>query len=145
MNSAYKPLWVILFVVAGLVAVVGISRSQGGGAAGDGRGKIDWQSDLAAAGERATREGKPVLAYFTASWCGPCQQMKRGTWADSAVADAVNRRYVPVMIDVDDQPAVARQFGVRGIPRIEVIRPGGDRRPLAEGYATPADMLALLK
>ena len=145
MKDAYKPVWVILFVVAGMVAVVGIARMQRFGSAGDGKGSIAWQTDLAAAQDRSAKENKPVLAYFTASWCGPCQQMKRGTWADSAVAAAVAERYLPVMIDVDDQPAVARQFGVQGIPRIEVIGPTGDRRTLAEGYAEPAEMLGLLK
>ena len=145
MKDAYKPVWVILFVVTGLVAVVGISRMYRGGLAGDGKGKIPWQQDLAAAREQAAKANKPVLAYFTASWCGPCQRMKRGTWADSAVADAVNQRYLPVMIDIDQQRDVAREFGVQAIPRIEVIQPNGDRRTVAEGYAEPAEMLGLLK
>ena len=145
MKDAYKPVWVILFVVAGMVAVAGISRMNRGGVAGDGQGKIPWQADLAAARERSAKENKPVLAYFTASWCGPCQRMKQGTWNDSGVADAVNGRYLPVMIDIDQQSAVAREFGVQAIPRVEVIQPNGDRRTLAEGYAEPDQMVALLK
>ena len=147
MRDAYKPVWAVLFVAGGVFALVGVSRLAGGGrGAGDGKGTIAWQSDLPAAQQQAAAAGKPVLAYFTASWCPPCQQMKKGTWVDSKVAAAVAAGYVPVMIDVDAQPAVAEAFGVRSIPRVEVIRPpAGDRRTLTEGYADPDQMVGLLK
>ena len=38
---------------------------------------------LAAANESA--QGKPVVAVFTARWCGTCQGYKRGALADAAV------------------------------------------------------------
>lgn len=143
MKDSYKPLWLILFVAAGLAALVGVSRMRGG--YGDyGPEKVPWTTDLTAARERSAKEHKPVLLYFTASWCGPCQQMKRTTWADAKVAAAVEK-YIPVKIDIDEQKAVAMQFGVDGIPRIEVLGPGGDTRALvSEGGLSPDDFLASL-
>jgi protein disulfide-isomerase len=145
MNTAAKPIWFILFVVAGLVAVVGIAKLRGGSIDGDGKGQIDWQSDLSAARDQAGQEKKRVLLYFTAGWCPPCQKMKAGTWKDSAVADVVKQKYVPVMIDVDDQPMVAREYGVQGIPRVEMLTESGDRKLLTEGLATPAQMVEMLE
>lgn len=144
MNDAAKPVWFILFVVVGLTAVVFIARNR---SAGDGNGLIAWQTDLATAQEQSAKEGKPVLVYFTADWCPPCQQMKKGTWLDSQVAEVVKAKYLPVMIDIDadGQKAVAQRFGVQGIPRVEVIAPNGERRLVTEGYMSPEQMAAALR
>jgi thioredoxin 1 len=143
MKDAYKPVWVILFVAAGLAAVVGVSRLTGGGAGGGEPERVPWTTDLDAATARSAKENKPVLVYFTASWCGPCQRMKSTTWADERVAAAVGR-YLPVKVDIDDQPAVARQFGVQSIPRVEVLDRAGGRHVVAEGGVTPDELLSLL-
>ena len=42
--------------------------------------ETNWRSDLTAALENAAAQDKPVLAYFTAEWCPPCQIMKREVW-----------------------------------------------------------------
>ncbi|QOV87687.1 thioredoxin family protein [Humisphaera borealis] len=143
MNEASKPVWFILFVVVGLATIVVISRSRSGG--GDGHGAVPWQTDLLAAREEGARSGKPVLLYFTASWCPPCQKMKSSTWMDSAVADVIKARYIPVMIDVDEQKSVAAAYGVQGIPRVEVLSANGDRKLITEGYLSPQDMAAVLR
>lgn len=143
MNDAAKPVWFILFVVLGLAAVVMIARSGGG--TGDGKGLIAWQSDVAAAKEQSARDGKPVLMYFTAGWCPPCQKMKSSTWLDSQVAAVVNGKYIPVMVDVDQQRDVASAYGVQGIPRVEVITPNGERQLVTEGYLPAAEMAGALR
>ena len=145
MNDAAKPVWFILFVVVGLATVVFIARSRS--TDGDGKGLIAWQADLDGAREQSARDGKPVLLYFTAVWCPPCQQMKSETWLDSRVADVIKSKYGPVMIDIDadDQKSVAQQFGVRSIPRVEVLSANGDRRLITEGYLSPGEMLKAIK
>ncbi|MDB5296142.1 MAG: putative thioredoxin [Phycisphaerales bacterium] len=145
MRNAYKPVWALLFAAVGMAVLVLVARANRGPSAGDGKGTIAWQSDLPAARAQAAAAGKPVLAYFTASWCPPCQQMKRGTWIDSKVAAAVAAGYVPVMVDVDAQPAVATSYAVESLPRIEAIAPDGSRRLLADRYTGPDEMAALLK
>ena len=141
MKDAYKPVWLVLFVAAGLAAVVGVSRMRG--AADNGPEKVAWTTDLDAARERSAKEHKPVLVYFTASWCGPCQRMKTTTWADAKVAAAV-ANYIPVKVDIDEQRAVAAQFGVQSIPRVEVLGPGDARALVVEGGVTPDEFLSSL-
>ena len=113
MNEAAKPVWFILFVVVGLATVVFIARSRSTGG-GDGQGIIPWQNDLTAAREQSAKSGKPVLLYFTAVWCPPCQKMKSSTWLDSKVAATIGGKYIPVMIDVDRWPMNTASRGSRG-------------------------------
>lgn len=87
---------------------------------------VQWRNDLEQARSEAANAGKPLLIYFTASWCGPCQQMKRTVWADSQVADAVHAGYLPVLVDVDQNPKTAMEYRVQSIPHLVIERPDGD-------------------
>jgi thiol-disulfide isomerase/thioredoxin len=53
---------------------------------------------------------RPVLLVFTASWCGPCKEQK-------PLVAQIEAAGVDVRIyDVDENPAMARQYGVTAIP-----------------------------
>jgi uncharacterized protein YyaL (SSP411 family) len=139
MKDAYKPVWFILFVVVGLIAVAGIGYLR----SGDGPERVPWQEDFPAARTTSTRDSRPILLYFTASWCGPCQQMKKTTWADERVAEAL-KGYIPVKVDVDKQPALAEQYGIGHYPWMEIIEPDGTRKLLVDHYVSADEFLTLL-
>ncbi|HID22847.1 MAG TPA: thioredoxin, partial [Planctomycetaceae bacterium] len=56
-----------------------------------------------------------VLLDFTASWCGPCQQM-------APIVARLQRQGLPVRtVDVDEHPELARRFGIQNIPAFVLV------------------------
>jgi len=51
---------------------------------------------------------------FTATWCGPCKALK--TVLDQVKTD------VPIeVIDIDEQPDLATEFGIRSVPTLVMM------------------------
>lgn len=71
---------------------------------------------LDAAETLSAEQNKPVLAFLTADWCGPCQAFKRGAWSDESVAALIRERAIPVYVNVDESPDARRFDRVTAVP-----------------------------
>ena len=106
---------------------------------------FQWQHHWDEAVSQAKQKNLPMLVVFSASWCPPCQAMKRNVWPDQRVGEAVQAGYVPLYIDVDETehaPYVAK-YQVNSIPYIVVLDQDG--RVQRSGYSmSKKEMLQFL-
>ena len=85
------------------------------------------------------RSDRPVLLDFWAPWCGPCRMV-------APILDEIARERADIKvgkINVDEQPELAGQFGVMGIPTMVVVKDGTVVNQ-ATGARPKSQILALL-
>jgi thioredoxin-related protein/YHS domain-containing protein len=95
---------------------------------------VVWQADLATAAKLARKREQPLLIHFYATWCQPCRQMDRETFAAADFGKQIAGRFVLVRIDSDRHPELIRKYGVTGLPCDVFVSPNGRILSRNAGY-----------
>jgi protein disulfide-isomerase len=112
-----------LAVALGLALATAACQDAGEGIEVAAASEIAWRhGDVDDALAEAKEAGKPVILYWGAVWCPPCNQMKAGLFKDPAfIAETEN--FVPVYLDGDTDGAQrwGERFGISGYPTVIIL------------------------
>lgn len=104
--------------------------------------------------EQSRQSGRPVLAFFTADWCGPCQDLKRGALSNRRITRWIDANAEAVYIDATrarsgdtEMMALLSRYGVRSFPTLIMLEPGRtlDQRGRIEGNVRRRELLEWLE
>ncbi len=103
-------------------------------------------ADVDRAFSQARAQNKPLLLYWGASWCPPCNQLKATLFNRQDFA-AQSKHFVAVFVD-GDKPAAQKlgaRFKVSGYPTLVLFTPAGGEITRLPGEADAPQVLSLLE
>lgn len=95
---------------------------------------VHWLADFQAAQELAKEKQRPLLVAITATWCGPCRQMRQLTFTDGRIQQLVESKIVAVAVDADQYPSVVTSLGITAYPTTILFDAAGNRRKTWTGF-----------
>lgn len=76
---------------------------------------------------------------FEASWCAPCKMLSK------TIEDAKDKLTVDIeCIDIDENAALAKQYGIRGVPTIVIVDDEGKEIKRQSGMMMESQLLQFL-
>ena len=162
-KKSNKSLWVMLALIAAIIAVILLLPSCGNRNAKKGAETDAESTTLVKSGDTAPDftvemvdgssvtlgdlKGKVVLLNFWATWCPPCRTMEREVFSRKDVGDFMERHFVAAKYDVDKTTGkeLLKRYGSGAIPLYLVFDTQGELLGRIQGAAKPDKFMADLQ
>lgn len=137
MNKFFLGLGIIIIVTAVVLIVFGqpsVSNNQS-------NADTTWQTNLDSTLQDAKNTNKPIFIDFYADWCSYCKELNESTLSDPNVKKKLNRDYVKVDINTDQNPDLSSRYKIYSLPTIVILNSNGQEIKRYEGYVTSDQLL----
>lgn len=112
MKLAHLPMVAIAVLLAGMIWIVFDMSVPP---------KATAASGTVGAAIASSTSAKPVMLEFYADWCGPCKEV--GPQVEEFAKEMAGKARL-IRVNVDEDPRLGQQHGVRGIPAFIVFKNG---------------------
>jgi hypothetical protein len=109
-----RALWIIILVFIIFIVIVFLTEY---------REPIAWIEDYHTGIELAKQQNKPALLCFFKQYTHYSSEMWRNVYNKPSVKKYVEANFVPILIDVDKQPEIAKRYNVTYYPTHYVENP----------------------
>ena len=126
--------WAVVAALAGMVLTSSAARAEG----------IRWRSSVKDALAEAGKAGRLAMVNFYDKDCTWCERMDNETLSKAEVVQACDR-VVPVRVDVDQAPDMAKQYRLEGVPSFVFLEASGAEAGRIEGFMPPEPFVQRLQ
>ena len=136
-KGKHRGLWILLLVFLVFVIIVFLAAP---------RDTLDWIEDYDAGIEQARQQNKPVLLAFYKPTAPMSINMFDNTYNKSDVIEYVETNFVPILINVDKYPEIAKLYNINYYPTHYIKKPDSDELfgPIL-GFDPPESFISQLK
>ncbi|MCJ7777678.1 MAG: DUF255 domain-containing protein [Sedimentisphaerales bacterium] len=128
-----RALWIVILVFTIFVAIVFLTQN---------REQIAWK-DYQTGIELAKKQNKPALLCFSKQNAPFCSYMWQTVYNKPDVKKYVEANFIPILIDVDKQPEIARRYNVTYYPTHYVENP--DTNEIDGPFVSASRLLEFIK
>ncbi|MCF8093995.1 MAG: DUF255 domain-containing protein [Desulfobacteraceae bacterium] len=137
----------LVFTAVGITCLFSLGLAAGTAFSGsqpkDGKQGINWNS-YEAGMKKIKKNNKKGYLHFYTDWCGYCKKMQNETFSDKNVIDSLNTNFVPIKINAEAEPGVAKSFGADRFPFNWFINKEAEPIGSRPGFIPPEMMAHIL-
>ena len=131
MSSFFKSFILFIFLILPVLAGCKPEKSDSGLSTGHApvlalpsSAEIPFVDDYSEGLEMARQWDKPILVFFSTSWCPFSRQMLQETFKDPQIV-RLAKQFICIQVDIEKNPAQAQTLQVHSVPTVHILSSRG--------------------